>query len=71
MCQKYTLHRVKMTHTSLMPHTYKYPRPALTVDCVIFGLDVEDDELQVLLIERGGPPFKGQWAIPGGFFNLP
>ncbi|MEM7010201.1 MAG: NUDIX domain-containing protein [Verrucomicrobiota bacterium] len=50
-----------------MPHTYKYPRPALTVDCVIFGLDVEDDELQVLLIERGGPPFKGQWAIPGGF----
>lgn len=48
-----------------MAHTYKYPRPALTVDCVIFGLD--DDELKVLLIERGLAPFEGKWAIPGGF----
>lgn len=44
---------------------YKYPRPALTVDCVIFGLD--DEELKVLLIERGLEPFEGRWAIPGGF----
>ncbi|MCB1100328.1 MAG: NUDIX hydrolase [Verrucomicrobiae bacterium] len=48
-----------------MPVKYKYPRPALTVDCVIFGLD--DDELKVLLIERGIEPFEGKWAIPGGF----
>ncbi len=48
-----------------MPHTYDYPRPALTVDCVIFGLD--DEGLKVLLIERGIEPFEGQWAIPGGF----
>jgi 8-oxo-dGTP diphosphatase len=46
-------------------HTYKYPRPALTVDCVIFGLD--DEDLKVLLIKRGNPPFLGKWAIPGGF----
>ena len=48
-----------------MSHTYKYPRPALTVDCVIFGLD--DDDLKVLLIKRGNAPFLGKWAIPGGF----
>ncbi len=51
-----------------MPFTYEYPRAALTVDCVIFGLD--DDDLKVLLIERGLPPFKGQWALPGGFVQM-
>ncbi len=50
-----------------MKHTYDYPRPALTVDCVLFGLDVDDSELKVLLIERGIEPFEGKWAIPGGF----
>lgn len=48
-----------------MPHTYEYPRPAVTVDCVVFGLD--DGELKVLLIERDLEPFRGQWALPGGF----
>ncbi len=48
-----------------MPHTYEYPRPALTVDAVVFGLD--DGELKILLIERGLKPFKGRWALPGGF----
>jgi 8-oxo-dGTP diphosphatase len=51
-----------------MPHTYQYARPALTVDCVVFGFD--DGELKVLLIERGLPPFKGQWALPGGFVRV-
>jgi 8-oxo-dGTP diphosphatase len=51
-----------------MPHSYKYPRAALTVDCVVFGFD--EDELKVLLIERGLPPFKGQWALPGGFVRV-
>jgi 8-oxo-dGTP diphosphatase len=37
----------------------------LTVDIVIFAL--HDWELQVLLIQRGVPPFEGQWALPGGF----
>ncbi|MCO6487162.1 MAG: NUDIX hydrolase [Phaeodactylibacter sp.] len=52
-----------------MPYTYEYPRPALTVDCVIFGLD-ESHKLKVLLIQRGHPPFKGQWALPGGFVDM-
>ena len=51
-----------------MPHTYKYPRPALTVDCVVFGFD--EGELKVLLIERGLEPFKGRWALPGGFVRV-
>jgi 8-oxo-dGTP diphosphatase len=51
-----------------MAYTYEYPRPALTVDCVVFGLD--DAGLHVLLIERGGAPFEGDWALPGGFVHM-
>src|SRR5690349_18957211 len=51
-----------------MPHTYEYPRPALTVDCVVFGLDEQD--LKVLLVRRDLPPFEGRWALPGGFVRM-
>ena len=51
-----------------MAFTYKYPRPALTVDCVVFGLD--EANLKVLLIERDLDPFAGTWALPGGFVNM-
>lgn len=51
-----------------MQHSYQYPRAALTVDCVVFGLD--DSELKVLLIERALDPFKGKWALPGGFVRV-
>ena len=50
-----------------MSYAYEYERPALTVDCVIFGLDLEDESLKVMLIERDLEPFAGRWAIPGGF----
>ena len=49
-------------------YCYKYPHPAVTTDCVIFGFD--GSELQVLLIERGIEPFKGKWAFPGGFLKM-
>src|SRR6266540_5612858 len=49
----------------IMGFTYEYPRPAITADCVVFGLDEED--LKVLLIQRANEPFKGRWALPGGF----
>jgi len=49
-------------------YTYDYPRPALTVDCVVFGMDEED--LKVLLIKRGVEPFVGKWALPGGFVRM-
>lgn len=49
-------------------HCYEYPRPAVTTDCVVFSYSGE--ELIVLLIERGNEPFKGRWAIPGGFIQM-
>jgi len=48
-------------------YCYDHPRPALTVDIVLFhrsGVDIE-----VLLIKRGREPFKGRWAFPGGFVD--
>ncbi len=51
-----------------MPHTYEYSRAALTVDCVVFGMD--DEDLKVMLIQRDLPPFEGEWALPGGFVRV-
>lgn len=48
-------------------YNYKYPRPALTTDCVLLRLF--RDDVKVLLIQRRNPPFKGRWAFPGGFVN--
>ena len=50
-----------------MAYTYEYPRPAVTADCVVI---TKEAEAKVLLIERGGEPFKGCWALPGGFMNM-
>lgn len=52
-----------------MTYTYKYSRPNLAVDCVVFGLD-EPNNLQVMLIRRRLPPFQDQWALPGGFVRV-
>lgn len=49
-------------------YTYQYPHLSVTTDCVIFGFD--GSKLQVLLVERGVEPFKGQWAFPGGFVRM-
>lgn len=45
-----------------------YPKPSVTVDLVIFT--VIDTDLKVLLIQRGGHPHKGSWAVPGGFVDV-
>jgi len=50
--------------------TYTYPRPALTVDVVVFGADLKDEDLRVLLIRRRLEPYKGRWALPGGFVHV-
>ena len=50
-----------------MEYTYKYPRPAVTADCVVM---TKESIPQVLLIERGADPYKGCWAFPGGFMNM-
>jgi 8-oxo-dGTP diphosphatase len=57
-----------MLNMNAIGYTYEYPRAALTVDCVVFGYDA--DELKVLLIQRALGPFKGKWALPGGFVRL-
>lgn len=49
-------------------YTYKYPRPPYTADTVLVA-DNGNGGLSVLLIKRGGEPFKGAWALPGGFVN--
>jgi 8-oxo-dGTP diphosphatase len=49
-------------------YSYDYPHPAVTVDIVIFS--VRDQQLKLLLIRRAGAPYRGKWALPGGFINL-
>lgn len=49
-------------------YQYDYPHPAVTTDIVIFT--IRDDRLKLLLIRRGGEPFKGKWALPGGFVGI-
>ena len=49
-------------------YCYKYPHPAVTSDCVIFGFD--GLAIKVLLIQRGIEPYKGKWAFPGGFMQI-
>lgn len=45
----------------------EYRSPAVTTDVVLFSLSGQT--LKVLLIQRGNPPFQGQWAFPGGFLD--
>jgi 8-oxo-dGTP diphosphatase len=49
-------------------YCYRYPHPAVTADCVIFGFDGLN--IKVLLVQRGGEPYKGWWALPGGFMRM-
>lgn len=51
-----------------MSYTYDYPHPAVTTDIAIFT--VENHTLKVLLIARKEAPFKGTWALPGGFVQI-
>ena len=53
-----------------MSFTYDYPKADHTVDAVVFGIDLAAGALQLLLIERGIDPFKGAFALPGGFIRL-
>ncbi len=50
-----------------MKHTYDYPRPAVTTDVVLITQTLPQ---KILLIQRGNDPFKGKWAMPGGFVDM-
>lgn len=56
---------VKITQNMEGNYVYKYPHPAVTTDCVIFGYDTKEG-LSVLLVKRGIEPYKDYWAFPGG-----
>ena len=51
----------------IMEYTYKYPRPAVTADCIVI---TKEERPKVLLIQRGYEPYKDCWAFPGGFMNM-
>lgn len=51
-----------------MNYTYEYPHPAVTTDIVVFT--VQENALKLLLIQRKYDPFKGRWALPGGFVEI-
>lgn len=62
--------RKQMSELSNVKFGYKYPRPAITTDCVVFSYDVQLKCLNILLIERANEPYKGRLALPGGFMNI-
>jgi 8-oxo-dGTP diphosphatase len=45
----------------------KHPKHFQAVDCIIFGYDIIEKELKLLLIKRSFEPAKGQWSLSGGF----
>lgn len=50
-----------------VPYSYAFPRPAVTCDAVVFTMRADD--LAVLLVQRKDEPFRGRWALPGGYVN--
>ena len=49
-------------------YSYQYPRPAVTVDILLFAEDSIDRK--ILLIQSKNPPFEDHWALPGGFVEM-
>jgi 8-oxo-dGTP diphosphatase len=49
-------------------YIYEWPRPMVTVDAVVFT--VSEGKPLLLLINRKNDPYKGMWAIPGGFLEM-
>lgn len=54
---------------SNLKYCYQYPRPALTVDAIVIAKNAIGQKM-ILLIQRKSDPFKGLWALPGGFVGM-
>ena len=51
-------------------YEYNFEMPAVTVDCAIFRINKDTLLPEVLLIKRANEPYKGSWALPGGFLDM-
>ena len=51
-------------------YTYHWPRPMVTVDIALLKPDEQSPNPCILLIKRANPPYKGFWALPGGFIEM-
>lgn len=60
------------SETTVVPpkYEYEYPKADITVDCALFGFNPTAKQLEVVMIQRAEDPFKGQWALPGGFIEF-
>lgn len=48
----------------------KHIRHLVAVDCIIFGYDILEKEIKLLLIKRSFDPAKGRWSLEGGFVEM-
>lgn len=51
-----------------MPFCYEYPHPAVAADIILVAKN--NNDIQILLIQRKNPPFQNMWALPGGFMDM-
>ena len=51
-----------------LQYCYEYPRPAVAVDLLVVRQGLSDSK-EILLVQRGNEPYKGKWALPGGFLE--
>jgi 8-oxo-dGTP diphosphatase len=49
-------------------YTYEYPRPMVTVDVAVFAC--VEGQAKLLLVQRKHEPYRGSWALPGGFVEI-
>jgi 8-oxo-dGTP diphosphatase len=60
---------IRVSQSKSMKLYSKYPRYLVAVDCIIFGYDILEKEIKLLLIKRSFEPAKGRWSLAGGFVD--
>lgn len=65
---KCATYRASFDGNKKIPNIYKYPRPSVTVDNIIYRRHLQP-EMDILFIRRKNDPYKGALALPGGFLE--